>query len=75
MEWKTIDSAPKDGSGFVGTDGKLAFTTRWCAYYKKWPHEEGGPEYNYRWTGESNCSTSPWSPTHWMPLPAPPSSD
>lgn len=61
MEWKTIDSAPKDGTRFLSYDGKLKVVS-WQKsdhngfYFFEGPYYEGRPTF----------------PTHWMPLPPPP---
>ena len=50
-EWREIDSAPKDGTFFLGyCDGN-------CDVVRYWG----------RWEVDD------WQPTHWMPLPLPPS--
>ena len=64
-----IDTAPKDGSAFIGIKGRLAFRTHWQAYYDKWPHQEGGPTFTYGWSYEDGGSHNPWRPTHWVPFP------
>lgn len=69
MDWRPIDTAPKDGSRILAF-GKLGFeppngvgTVSWCKTYNLWsldPSEatEYGPE---------ACIIS-----HWQPLPDPP---
>lgn len=71
-EWQPIETAPKDGTEFIGLKGRLVFRTKNQQYYVKWPHEVGGPTYRDEWTYEDASSFTPWSPTHWMPLPPPP---
>lgn len=61
-QWQLIKHAPRDGSRF------LAWTIGrgWGA---------AGPTYLVeiaRWSGNYFASTSGATPTHWMPLPAPP---
>lgn len=68
--WQAMDTAPTDGTKFVATNGRLTFTTYSQQYYEKFPYEKGGPTYKSRWTAEDDSSVWPWSPTHWMPLPA-----
>jgi len=70
--WQPIETAPKDGRAVIGLVGHLVYRMHWQAYYKKWPHEEGGPTFTYGWSGESHDSFRPITPTHWMPLPVPP---
>jgi len=75
--WRTIDSAPKDGTHFIGfKSGIVARETFWDFY------QEGSISYNlYKegkgpsgswsdYTREGWCL--PFHPTHWMPLPAAP---
>lgn len=69
VDWQPIETAPKDGSKFAATNGRLCYTTLMMKYYLKWPHEEGGPTYEEKLTGEDSSSLFPWNPTHWMPLP------
>jgi hypothetical protein len=64
MEWQPIESAPKDGTpvdiwcaGFRYTDAY------WGRVANEWLDEDGDPIKDYY--GEE--------PTHWMPLPSPPS--
>lgn len=77
MEWKTIDSAPKDDTPVLvwgdcsGWRGQFA---RVCATYSQgqWRiygpilGEPNGDGKTRQWLGEIH-------PTHWMPLPEPPS--
>lgn len=66
--WRTIDSAPKDGTKFLAWwDGKPIIT-----YWAKRDRFEG-------WQAPSMMTVnagdkSAWSPTHWMPLPSAPGS-
>lgn len=80
-EWKTIDSAPKDGRELIGhrpDQGVFAF--RWAWMEELVPKDQhGDPVEDY------DDSSSGWwhdrwgwlerdlTPTHWQPLPAPPS--
>lgn len=66
--WRTIDSAPKDGTQILAWwDGKPIIT-----YWAKRYHFEG-------WQAPSMMTVnaadkSAWNPTHWMPLPSAPGS-
>ena len=71
-EWQPIETAPKDGTYFIGWNGNLAFKTSRGKYYDKWPHQEGGPTFREEWNAYDSSSMWPWKPTHWMPLPEPP---
>lgn len=63
-DWRTIDSAPKDGTPlllYVRWGGKRYRTVgRWNSHQRAWLSE---------------IFDTPIRPTHWMPLPAPPGSD
>jgi hypothetical protein len=69
MDWKPIESAPRDGTPF------LAFLTKWRPDFAvlrfvadRWDASGWrvcGVESEWVWQDE---------PTHWMPLPSPPSS-
>ena len=74
-EWQPIESAPTDGTAFVGSDGKFAYRTALGRYYVKFPHQEGGPTYQDKWNAEDSHSIWPWNPTLWMPLPTPPAGE
>lgn len=66
-EWKTIDSAPKDGTPFLATDGKL------FEVLNQPPGCELGVWAQIRpgtiWSGSCVRHTDP---THWRALPPPP---
>lgn len=68
--WLPIESAPRDGTMFIGRKGDYVAPTKLGKYYEKWPHEEGGPTYREEWNNCQFDSVSPWNPTHWMPLSA-----
>jgi hypothetical protein len=59
-EWQKIDSAPRDGTGVLLSDGKNIEVGSW---------DEG---YTHGW----GSTRGNWlNPTHWMPLPNPPSDE
>lgn len=61
MEWQPIETAPRDGSGF------LAYVKETWVEGMFWNGEE--------WSYLSDGDTTPHGrhqPTHWMPLPTPP---
>lgn len=60
MEWRKIETAPKDGTRILITDGEDVGSAFWG---KIRPNEE-------TWTddGEDSAWGGPY-PTHWMPLP------
>lgn len=64
MDWMPIETAPKDGTRILTYSpraAKLGFSTIRINLWNKsmgcWWH----------------TNTNHWPPTHWMPLPAPPS--
>ena len=69
MEWQPIETAPKDGTIF------------WC-YDKKPSEHYGYDQHRCFWdcerqqfiaSDDSNTDIFDIAPTHWMPLPKPPS--
>jgi hypothetical protein len=78
-EWRPIESAPKDGTNVILTNGKDVAEGNWV-------HDEGGTtEYrdsDGRWISQDDRDGfEGWidwlggmpDPTHWMPLPTAPS--
>lgn len=59
-EWQPIETAPKDGSHILLTDGISCEVCFYCGYWQGSYYDGYGFEYN----------NDP--PTHWMPLPTPP---
>lgn len=74
MSWQTIETAPKDGTRFMGRKsepdrytGKLRYTKR-RTWFGKTSHVP-----LYGWA--HGCDVEDidlWQPTHWMPLPEQP---
>jgi hypothetical protein len=68
-EWQPIETAPKDGATILGfADGDMAVV--------KWYQEDRIPEGGY-WSLTvcgAYAESGEWWPTHWQPLPEPPSS-
>lgn len=65
--WQEIESAPKDGTDFLASDGAYTWITRWHTCRTTEVSAAGTREY---------ISFDNWQrgkPTHWLPLPAPPS--
>lgn len=61
MEWKPIETAPKDGTHILGCPENrknLAVEVSWNAHKRMWENDYA--------TGGG------WMLTHWMPLPEPP---
>lgn len=75
-EWQPIETAPKDGTRILATNGSRVFIAYWIENASVNPTE--GPEEPH-WI-EFECEDYWYSvhlfgsaaPTHWMPLPAPP---
>lgn len=65
--WRTMDSAPRDGSMFLGyqeTPGDFERKMEICLWLS-WEKNDGE-------SGGFFTSHSGLMPTHWMPLPTPP---
>ena len=67
--WQSIETAPRDGTAFIGRYGREKHRTRWG----KTSHVP-----LYGWTycvrGDvENCTL--WEPTRWKPLPQPPEAE
>lgn len=61
MEWRPIDTAPKDGSEF------LAWAESGEDYWvARWDHDQAD------WVERGEGMTLHWRLSHWQPLPAPP---
>lgn len=76
-EWQPIETAPKDGTSFIGlTKGGRATTMRYHEYAKGWKQNETGDwfadGYHMVLCEEDGDSICPRDATHWIPLPPPP---
>lgn len=60
--WRSMDSAPKDGTEVIGYVGPAYEGGSLILSYYKW---NGSPEWR-------DWDQDVWKPTHWMPLPASP---
>jgi hypothetical protein len=69
MEWQPIETAPRDGTRFAVLIPKPSRRTAWTLGICHWEHGMIEPRFIF-----DNWSTSP-QPTHWMPLPPPPTTD
>jgi hypothetical protein len=79
--WQPIETAPKDGTWFLMTDGKRMLVAHWHKY-------NNTPEFmamhpnaiQGRWLSPQDhteldiAAADLDEPTHWMPLPEPPTS-
>lgn len=65
--WQPIETAPKDGEPFLGTNARYAYSLQRCGvyYWDRWCWRHQVDDY-----GDPPAT---WL-THWMPLPAPPQS-
>lgn len=82
MEWQPIETAPKDGTHFLGYSPKECFA--WSHIKETWmdKYAEGSQGYdkwlsgliprNVGWMYIENNGSFHWEPTHWMPLPESP---
>ena len=70
MTWYPIETAPRDGTPFAGSDGKYTYRTMLVQHYEKLPHEKGGPTFVGLWNAESYAGLVPWNPTYWTHLPS-----
>jgi hypothetical protein len=72
-EWRTIDSAPKDGTEIVAigrtTHGGSRLRASITAWYERY---EDSPVWAAGWSYVAPGYADTFEPTHWMPLPAPP---
>jgi hypothetical protein len=58
MEWQPIKTAPKDGT-------KILTYQEWASYTISY--------FDPKWGNWVGASSARYDPTHWMPLPKPPS--
>lgn len=74
-EWRSIESAPKDGTAILIARFYSGFGDQVEARVAYWDEEETHSVDPYRWHVEDAAKGfnhhKDW-PTHWMPLPAPP---
>lgn len=79
--WQPIETAPKDGTQILGWCSNYgARQTHWhfygeCSIAKAQFDAGKGESGNWYWEEPLNHWLSSWKPTHWMPLPAAPTSD
>ena len=68
MEWRTIETAPKDGSQILVVLGREMSVVEWDAAATEWNDGVGWRDMgDMGWGGMTGAE-----PTHWMPLPDPP---
>jgi len=66
-EWQLIDTAPKDGTEIICWPGLRKNNS---SVMGAWLNTRGGPCWYDLAVGHHNGY---WKPTHWMPMPEPPS--
>lgn len=72
-EWQPIETAPKDGTKILAYDEGIILTA-WTNDANEYQGGRGGPagwfsgQYRDHWGDYPVLDT----PTHWMPIPAPP---
>lgn len=74
MEWQLIDSAPEDGTEILGA--KL-YESGWVRDIARYTELQTIPTVKRGWTDgniDEYGDYVEWKPTHWHPLPEPPSS-
>lgn len=70
MEWKSIETAPTDGTRILGWNGEYVAITSCDEVLSSgptWEDESKVESDGYGWMGHPY-----WSPTHWTSIPAPP---
>jgi transcriptional regulator with XRE-family HTH domain len=66
LAWQPIETAPKDGTRFLATDGVNVTVVEWKVYNGRWEKLTGWNHlYGARWNG----------PVAWRPLPPPPTGE
>lgn len=75
MEWQPIETAPKDGTDvivmYMHINTQIVHNAFWNDYEDADKDEIGW--WSYEHSEVSRIKLDDWmSPTHWMPLPAPP---
>jgi hypothetical protein len=70
--WQPIETAPRDSSIFIVTDGSFSSPASYVAGRWRFWDETCVDETSGNVTGILNFWIAPHGPTHWMPLPAPP---
>ena len=69
LEWRPIDSAPKDGTAvLLGLSGWTSPFSGWWAKYETEDKKPGWTD----GTRNEHKEYATFDPSHWLPLPAPP---
>jgi hypothetical protein len=68
MDWKPIETAPRDGTRIVITDGRWVDISRYVVSERI---ENGKAVYRHEgWTASMSALGMRPDPTHWLPMPA-----
>ena len=70
MEWRRIETAPKDGTWFLGFRDCEPLECQIQVW--RWHDEPFNPEMTGWMNATDTCDFEDDWPTHWMPLPGPP---
>lgn len=76
MEWKDIESAPRDGTdvivAYTHIETQCVFNAFYASIEEGWDAQDVG-WWSYVYSEVSRVKLEGWQePTHWMPLPPPP---
>lgn len=66
-QWKPIETAPRDGTEYIATDGQICTVENHPEGYMPGTWTKDGN----KWSGYASRHIG-YSPTHWIPLPEPP---
>jgi hypothetical protein len=67
-EWQPIETAPRDGTHVLGyEDGEMTVI--------HWSDHPPTSSYKGGYWNNIYCNDGEWWPTHWMPLPPPPTTE
>lgn len=75
MEWQPIDTAPKDGTKVLISDGRYVIDAYWDDNASLEQCERGPAWQVFNCDGDCWYSVAVTDPTHWMPLPEPPNKE
>lgn len=70
MSWQPIETAPRDGTGILGGWFRGVFNKE-----HPWRHQGVTFWRDGEWVNPDEEERSFYEPTHWQPLPAPPSDE
>lgn len=71
MEWKLIETAPKDADILLCRE-RTIYICHWGNLFIRQRLDGGGYQDLYGWVKQETGTSEFRGPTHWMPLPAPP---